>query len=58
MRLHGCITGGFSIEKNFKTDETGNVINKNKQQYKESIKPLVRMQTTLRFVSPRSFNVL
>jgi len=32
MRLHGCVTGEFSIEKNFKINETGNVIDKNEQQ--------------------------
>ncbi len=31
MRLHGCITGGFSIEKNFKTNNAGNVIDKNER---------------------------
>ncbi len=31
MRLHGCITGGFSIEKNFKTNESGNVVDKSEQ---------------------------
>jgi hypothetical protein len=31
MRLHGCITGGFSIEKNFKTNEAGNVVDTNEQ---------------------------
>lgn len=29
MRLHGCITGRFSIEKNFKMNDVGNVIDIN-----------------------------
>ncbi len=29
MRLHGCMVGSFSIEKNFKTNDAGNVVDKN-----------------------------